>query len=167
MPKKSCPKTKPILTWWSSAKNKNQPNTDHLLQSRFDQPLFPKTCLNPKVPDQINFSLVTVRETSFVNKCYWNFFWKVAFLLFYFGKELWRLSHRAHAFCWTKTDTLMKTKQNRKCQIPHTVLERRTLCFSSYKNQIKSKTVMGWSARKKKRSHYLYRLLCPKEIFST
>ena len=33
---------------------------------------------------------------------------------------------------------------------PHTVLERRSLCFSSYKNcKLKSKTVMSWSSRKK------------------
>ena len=39
---------------------------------------------------------------------------------------------------------LIKTKGNWKWKIPHTVLERQTLCFSSIKNQ----TVMNWSLRK-------------------
>ena len=30
--------------------------------------------------------------------------------------------------------TLTKTKRNRRWKMPHTVLERRTFCFSSYKN---------------------------------
>ena len=57
-------------------------------------------------------------------------------------------------------------KRNQKWEIPHTVLERRTLCFSSYKKlQIKSKTVMSWSSRKKE--HFLYRLLCLKDFLLT
>ena len=31
--------------------------------------------------------------------------------------------------------TLIKTKWDRKWKIQHTVLERRTLCFTSYKNR--------------------------------
>ena len=31
--------------------------------------------------------------------------------------------------------TLIKTKQNRKWEIPNTVFERRTLCITSYKNR--------------------------------
>ena len=45
---------------------------------------------------------------------------------------------------------IRKTKWNWKWKIPLTVLEGRTLCFGSYKNQIKSKTVMTWSSWKKK-----------------
>ena len=45
----------------------------------------------------------------------------------------------------------MKTRQNRKWKIPHAVLERWTMCFSSYKNwKVKSNIVMNWSSRKKK-----------------
>ena len=33
-------------------------------------------------------------------------------------------------------------------------------------SRIKSKTVMSWSFRKKKRGHFLYSLFCRKEIFS-
>ena len=38
-------------------------------------------------------------------------------------------------FIEQKHKTLIKTKQNLKLKIPHTVLEKWTLCFSSYKNQ--------------------------------
>ena len=34
-----------------------------------------------------------------------------------------------------------------------------------YESQIKSKTAMSWSSRKKKEGHFLYRLFCPKAIF--
>ena len=33
--------------------------------------------------------------------------------------------------------------------------------------QIKSKTVMSWSSRKKRIGYFLYRLFCPKEVFLT
>ena len=46
----------------------------------------------------------------------------------------------------------------------HTVLERTTLLFSSYKSQIKSKTD-ELELAKEKREHILYRLFGPKEIF--
>ena len=55
----------------------------------------------------------------------------VAFLLFSFWKKLW-WRQRVHAFGWKKK--LIKLKQNREWEIPHTLLERWTLCFSSYKN---------------------------------
>ena len=34
-----------------------------------------------------------------------------------------------------------------------------------WKSQIKSKAVMSWSLRKKKKGHFLYRLFIPKGIF--
>ena len=40
---------------------------------------------------------------------------------------------RVHPFCWTKTQILIKTKWNQKWKIPDVLLERQTLCFSSYK----------------------------------
>ena len=43
-------------------------------------------------------------------------------------------SQRVRALRWTKNTTLMKAKRNRKWKIRHSVLEARTLCFSSYKN---------------------------------
>ena len=44
----------------------------------------------------------------------------------------------------------IKTKRNRKIKISHTVLERRTLSFSSYKNRKLKVKLMSWSLRKKK-----------------
>ena len=42
-----------------------------------------------------------------------------------------------------KKKTLIKVKRNRKWKITHIVLERRTLCFSSYKNR-KLKVKLWW-----------------------
>ena len=51
---------------------------------------------------------------------------------------------------FVKQETL-KAKLNPKWKIPHTVLERRTLCFSSYKNR-KLKVKLWWAgARKRKK----------------
>ena len=62
-------------------------------------------------------------------------------------------SQRVHVFCWTKLSTLVKMKQNRKWKIPHTVLERRTLCFSSYSNhKLKMKMLLVGAHKRKKRS---------------
>ena len=62
---------------------------------------------------------------------------------------------------------LIKTKRNRKFKIPRTVLERRTLCFTSYKNR-KLKVKLWWvGACERKKSAFLLRLFCPKEIFLT
>ena len=52
-------------------------------------------------------------------------------------------SQRFYAFCRTKTWTLIKMKRNQKWEIPYTVLERRTLCFSSCKN-CKIKVKLWW-----------------------
>ena len=41
-------------------------------------------------------------------------------------------------------------------EIPHTLLERRTLCFGSYKNhKLESKTVMSWCSGKEKECIFL------------
>ena len=43
-------------------------------------------------------------------------------------------SQRVHIFCWIKIWSLIKARRNQKWEILHTVLERWTMCFSSYKN---------------------------------
>ena len=58
-------------------------------------------------------------------------------------------------------------KQNRKWKIPHTVLERRTLRFSSYKNRKLKLNCYELELAKEKRGHFLYRLICPKVFFLT
>ena len=68
------------------------------------------------------------------------------------------LKSKIHAFCWTKIKTLIKTKRNRKWKIPHTVLERRALCFNPCKNR-KLIVKLWWvRARKRKKRAFLYRL---------
>ena len=57
------------------------------------------------------------------------------FHLFYFWKELWCIKVKESIlFVKTKIQTLIKTKRSRKWKIQQRDLERRTLCFSSYKN---------------------------------
>ena len=57
------------------------------------------------------------------------------------------------------------TEMESKWKLPLTVLERRILCFSSYKNH-KLKVKIRWvGPRERKRVHFLYLLFCPKEIF--
>ena len=65
-------------------------------------------------------------------------------------------SQQVHAFCWTKTQALIKTKQNQKRKIPHAVLERRTLCFNAYRNR-KLKVKLWWIGvrERKKRAFFL------------
>ena len=64
----------------------------------------------------------------------------VVFLLFEFWKELWRFKIKESVHFVEQKKNLSKTKRNQKWKNLHTVLERTTLLFSSYKSQIKSKT---------------------------
>ena len=58
-----------------------------------------------------------------------------------------------------------ETKSN-GTKIPHTVLERQTSCFSSYKNQL-WKVKLWWAgSRERKRVHFLKLLFCPKYILN-
>ena len=58
-----------------------------------------------------------------------------------------------------------KNDMESKTENPQTVLEKRTLRFSSYKNlKLKGKTIMSWSSRKR-RGNFLYRLFCTKGNF--
>ena len=60
----------------------------------------------------------------------------------------------------------MKKKQNWKWEIPHTFLERRSLCFSSYKN-CKLKVKLLWvRARERKKKAIFVSLILSKGIFT-
>ena len=61
--------------------------------------------------------------------------------------------------------TLIKTKQNRKWKIPHIVLERRALCFSSYKNCKLTEKLISWSSQKKKGGIFCANYLDQSEFF--
>ena len=59
----------------------------------------------------------------------------------------------------------MKTKRNRKWKIPYTVLERRNLCFSSYKSR-KLKEKLWWiGARKGKKKAFFVPFILSEETF--
>ena len=58
----------------------------------------------------------------------------------------------------------LQQERNRKWKIPHSFRETILVPQPMEESQIKSKTVLSWSLRKKKR-HFLYRLFCPKAIF--
>ena len=62
--------------------------------------------------------------------------------------------------------TLIKTKRNRKWKIPHTVLERRTLCFSSYNNR-NLKVKLWWvrARERKKRAFFAPFILSKGKFF--
>ena len=60
---------------------------------------------------------------------------RVDFLQFLFWKELWRLKVKESiVFVGQKFKVLIKMRRNQKWKIPHTVLERWTMCFNSYRD---------------------------------
>ena len=59
----------------------------------------------------------------------------VAFLLFWFWKELWLVKVKKYTKFLEKSINFKKTKQDGKWKTSHTVLKTRTLCFSSHKNR--------------------------------
>ena len=76
------------------------------------------------------------------------------FCYFNFERNYDVLNSKSPCILLTKTETLIKAKQNRKWKIPHKVLER-TLCFSSYKNR-KLKVKLRWvGARGRKERAFL------------
>ena len=50
---------------------------------------------------------------------------------------------------------MLKTKRNQKWKIPHTVLGRQTLCFSSYKNR-KLKVKLWWDGARKREKRVFF-----------
>ena len=114
-----------------------------------------------KVRLQVSFwgADVTKMSLNFQTSC-WNLKIRglgaklfVAFLLFLFWKELWRFNVKdSMLFVEQKYKNLIKTRQNRKWKIPHTVLERWTMRFSSYKNYKWKMKLLWVGARKRKKS---------------
>ena len=62
---------------------------------------------------------------------------------------------------------MIKTKRNRKWEIPYTVLERRTLCFSSYKNRKLKVKRDELELAEEKRGQFLHGLFCLKGVSLT
>ena len=65
-------------------------------------------------------------------------------------KQLWCFKVKESILCLNKKKTLIESKRKRKRKMPHKLLERRTLCLSSYKNrELKVKRWVGAHERKK------------------
>ena len=89
------------------------------------------------------------------------------FYYFNFERNYDVLKSKSPCFCWTKIETLIKTKLNWKWKIPHTALERRTLCFILYKNR-KLKVKLWWigARERKKRAFFLPFILSEGNLFN-
>ena len=61
----------------------------------------------------------------------------------------------------------LKSKRNQNWKIPHTVLERRNLCFSSYKNR-KLKVKLWWfrACKRKKKALFVAFILSKRKFFN-
>ena len=70
----------------------------------------------------------TCESEASEQNCVWLFYY------FSFERNCDALNSKSNAFCRTKIQTLIKMRRNRKWEIPRTVLQRRILCFRSYKN---------------------------------
>ena len=81
----------------------------------------------------------------------------VAMLILKGIKTFW--GQTVHAVCWTRIQTLIKTKRNRKWKIPHIIFGRRTFCFSLHKNH-RLKVKLWWvKDRKIKRRTFFVSLI--------
>ena len=140
----------------TTQKNRRSQNFDFLSLKKF---------VSETVVGELQFTQISFNfKTSSCNLKIWEQSCVLLFYYFYFKKKNFQ---RVHAFCWTKIKTLIKTKRNRKWKIQRTVLERRTLCFNSYKNRKLKLKLWQVGARKRKKRAYRFRLFCSKEIFLT
>ena len=98
------------------------------------------------------------------------------FYYFNFGRsyDVWK--SKSSCILKNKKRNFNKNGTDRKWKISFKVLERQTLCFCSYKNEMKSKNVMSWSSRKgifwtvyfvRKESLYNLRLISMYSILNT
>ena len=86
--------------------------------------------------------------------------------LFYYFRNYDILKSKSPCVLLNKNINFNKNKTEPKME-NHTVLKRRTLCFSSYKNH-KLKVKLWWlGPPERKKRHFLYYLFCLKEIFLT
>ena len=87
------------------------------------------------------------------------------FCYFIFEKNYDALKSKSSCILLKNILTLIKAKQNWKLKIPHTLLERRTFYFSSYKNR-KLKVEIWWvEAPKRKKRTFFVPFILPKAIF--
>ena len=83
------------------------------------------------------------------------------FYYFNFERNYDVLKSKSPCILLNKNINFNKQQRNRKWKIPHTVLERRTLCFSSYKN-CKLKIKLSWvGARQRKKRPFFVPFILP------
>ena len=132
-----------------------------------------------------NFDFLSLKNLSlgqfFVSSNSRRYHWILKFLVATYKSEVWEQNcewlfyysnfERNYDALKSKTPCILLNKNinfnknGTESEIPHTVLERQTLCFSSYKNR-KVKVKLRWvGARERKKRAFLYRLFCPKKIF--
>ena len=77
------------------------------------------------------------------------------FYHFNFERNYDGLKSKSPSFFLNKNVTFIKTRRNRNWKIPHTILERQTLCFSWYKNR-ELKVKLWWvGGHERKKSTFL------------
>ena len=132
-----------------------------------------------------NFDFLSLKNLSlgqfFVSSNSRRYHWILKFLVATYKSEVWEQNcewlfyysnfERNYDALKSKTPCILLNKNinfnknGTESEIPHTVLERQTLCFSSYKSR-KVKIKLWWvGARERKKRAFLYRLFCPKKIF--
>ena len=82
----------------------------------------------------------------------------MAFLLFSFWKELWGFKVKKSTLF---VEQKLKAKRNEKWKIPHTLSERWTLRFSSYKNHVLEVKLWWVGARERKESAFFVTFSLP------
>ena len=132
-----------------------------------------------------NFDFLSLKNLSlgqfFVSFNSRRYHWILKFLVATYKSEVWEQNcvwlfyysnfERNYDALKSKTPCILLNKNinfnknGTESEIPHTILERQTLCFSSYNNR-KVKVKLRWvGARERKKRAFLYRLFCPKKIF--
>ena len=77
------------------------------------------------------------------------------------------LKSKSHEICSTKISSLIKAKKNRQWKIQHTVLERWTFCYSSYKNhKLKIKLCWDGACKRNKRAFFVPFILFERNFFN-
>ena len=87
------------------------------------------------------------------------------FYYFNFERNCEVLKSKSPCILLIRNTNFNKKKRNQKWKIPHTVLERRTLCFSSNKNR-KLKVKLWWvGARERKKKTFFVPLILSEGYF--
>ena len=79
------------------------------------------------------------------------------FYYFSFERNYDILRSKISCFLLNRNINLTKTKRDRRSEIPQTLLERRTLCFTSYKNH-ELKVKLWWFGARQRRTSVFFKV---------